>query len=614
MNTESANQKNKGAVSFVLRFMKQERRFFIGASLATCLAAVLSLLLPLFFSFVVDYILVPTTDSVSFPNWFITLFERSGGRSFHLANLWVSGAALILVMTVDGLFAWTQGRLTAKYNENFSRSMRVALFDHVQRTPFQYLSRTETGDLIQRFISDTETLKRFVGPQLQEGLRCLVLVAVSAAVMFGVNWRMGLISVALTPFIAISAYHYFRKQQKSFQKWDEAEGELSTLVQEHLTGVRVVKAFARQAFEIGRFHEKNSTLRKHAGKTMTIMANFWMISDYLCFMQIATVSIVGIWQVVSGNLSAGEFIIFISYVDRLLFPLRQLARIIGDTGRAGISAGRLKEVIEAPTEPEDKGLAQPQLNGTIEFSNVSFRYKDEDGNMEVLSDISFKVEAGQTVGILGPTGSGKSTLLHLLARLYDPDQGSIRFDGVDAREISRYAVRKQLGYILQEPFVFSRTIRENIALTKPDASEQVIRKVAQIASFENEISQFDQGYETMVGERGTTLSGGQKQRLAIARTLLRNCPILIFDDSLSAVDTNTDLEIRRHLKNETDTKTVLLITHRITSLATSDLILVLDNGRIAEKGTHNDLIRQNGLYKRVYDLQNSDNPLEVKHG
>ncbi len=609
---EKTVKKNTGTFSFITGYLKSLRRFFIGACMATCVAAAMSLVLPLLFSFVVDYVLVPSdAGAINFPAFILNWYEKTGGHDYYIKNLWIMGLLLLLVMLVDGFFAWLQGRFTARYNEDFAFNLRVSLFDRVQHAPYHYLSRTETGDLIQRFISDMDTLRRFLGQQLQEGLRCFILVSVSAVVMFTVNWRMGLVSIALTPFIVFSAYRYFINQQKSFLKWDEAEGDLSTMVQEHLTGVRVVKAFARQAFEMKRFHDKNSVLRKHGSKTMAHMADFWMISDFLCYIQIAVVSIVGVWQVVSGNLTAGEFIIFVSYVDRLLFPLRQLARIVGDTSRAGISAGRLKEVMDAPIEPDDKDLLDLTLEGEVEFDGVSFRYKDEEGNMEVLQNISFKVEAGQTVGILGPTGSGKSTLLHLLARLYDPDEGTIRFNGIDAREISRYSIRRQVGYILQEPFVFSRSIRENIALTAPDAPEHAVRKVAQIASFEKEIKQFDQGYETMVGERGTTLSGGQKQRLAIARTLLRNCPILVFDDSLSAVDTTTDLEIRRHLKDETNTKTVFLITHRITSLASADLILVLDDGKIVEQGTHNELIKKDGLYKRVYDLQNSDNPTEV---
>lgn len=604
--------KNPGTIAFVANYLKKLRRYFFGASVATCIAAAMSLVLPLLFSFIVDYVLVPTDDgAVNFPAWIMSAYEKTGGRAFYIQNLWIMGLLLLGVMAVDACFSWLQGRLTARYNEDFTMALRVDLFDRIQHAPFSYLSRTETGDLIQRFISDTDTLRRFLGQQLQEGLRCFILVIVSASVMFSVNWQMGLISIALTPFIVISAYRYFLNQQKSFLQWDEAEGELSTLVQEHLTGVRVVKAFARQSYEMDRFHEKNRTLRKHANKTMTHMADFWMISDLLCYLQIAVVAIVGVWQVVNGQLTAGAFIIFISYVDRLLFPLRQLARIIGDTSRAGISAGRLKEVMDAPNEPSDEDLLDVELIGNVEFKNVSFRYKDEEGNAKVLHELSFAVQSGQTVGILGPTGSGKSTLLHLLARLYEPDEGEILFDGQSATEISRYSIRKQLGYLLQEPFVFSRSIRDNIALTKPDASEQVIRKVSEIASFEKEIAQFDQGYNTMVGERGTTLSGGQKQRLAIARTLIRDCPILVFDDSLSAVDTNTDLEIRRQLREETNTKTVFLITHRITSLASADLILVLDDGHIVEQGSHNELIKKDGLYKRVYDLQNSDNPTEV---
>ena len=604
--------KEAGNFAFITKYLKTLRRYFIGASLATCIAAAMSLVLPLLFSFVVDYILVPTDDgAVSFPAWILNVYNRTGGRDFYIQHLWIMGLVLLGIMVVDGFFSWLQGRLTARYNEDFTMQLRVDLFDRIQHAPFAYLSRTETGDLIQRFISDVDTVRRFLGQQFQEGLRCLILVLVSASVMFSVNWKMGLISIALTPLIVITAYRYFLNQQKSFLKWDEAEGDLSTMVQEHLTGVRVVKAFARQKYEVKRFHEKNSTLRQHASKTMTYMADFWMISDFLCYLQIAVVGIVGVWQVVNGGLTAGEFIIFISYVDRLLFPLRQLARIIGDTSRAGISSGRLKEVMDAPNEPKDDDLQEIDLKGSVEFKNVSFRYKDEEGNAKVLHDLSFMVESGQTVGILGPTGSGKSTLLHLLARLYDPDEGEILFDGINALDISRYSIRKQVGYLLQEPFVFSRSIRDNIALTRPDASDHVINKVAQIASFDKEIAQFDQGYNTMVGERGTTLSGGQKQRLAIARTLLRDCPILVFDDSLSAVDTNTDYEIRRQLKDETNTKTVFLITHRITSLAAADLILVLDDGHIVEQGSHNELIKQDGLYKRVYDLQNSDNPTEV---
>lgn len=591
-----------GPVKFARPFFRDFTGPLIGSCFATLITTAMSLITPIIFSFIVDSVIGQIPPKL--PKFLLDPFTDLGGRTLLLHNLWICGLAIVAVMLVDGFFNMLKGRWSAVFSEGFARKLRQSLFHHIQQLPFSYLSTAETGDLIQRCTSDVDTCRHFFGTQLLEALRCILLVTVTALVMFSVHPVMALISIATTPIIAVTAVLFFRRQRAAFEKWDEAEGSLSTMLQEHLTGVRIVRAFARQDYEVGRFSDYNRTLRDHGAKTMRIVANFWMFSDLVCLIQILVVTLAGTVMVVNNQITLGQLIIFITYIDMLLFPLRQLARILGDAGRMQISSGRLQEILDLEIEPDDSELQDPEFQGRVEFRDVGFTYDPHHPEREVLRNISFTAEPGETIGILGPTGSGKSSLLQLLQRLYDPTAGEILFDGLSGTRIRRSTVRRQVGFVLQEPFVFSRSIYDNIALAKSSATEEAVRRAAKIAVFHDDIKAFDRGYDTLVGERGTTLSGGQKQRLTIARTLLRDCPILIFDDSLSAVDTHTDIRIRQQLKEASRKATVFIVSHRIATLSAADKILVLEKGQITQSGTHESLLHEPGLYSRVYHLQN----------
>ncbi len=582
-------------------FYREHPWRFAGAMLFSACSAFLSMMLPLVLKFVVDAVL--DDQAPGLPIWLTRLFDQIGGREWMLDNLWLAGLIVLGIALVDGIFIFFYGKWIAVFAEHGARRIRKLLFGHIQDLPYAYHARAETGDLVQRCTSDVENINKFFGSQLLEIVRSLTLITFSVLVMVRLSSRMALISLAITPVIFVSAIFFFRRERDAFQKWDEAEGALSATLQENLTGIRVVKAFARQRYEHEKFNEKNKTLLKHGWKTYRILANFWMVSDFLCLFQIGAVTIVGTLLVIRGSLTLGQLLVFISYTEMLLYPLRGLARIIGDAGKTQISNSRIQEILGEPAEPEEAELANPELKGRITFDQVSFSYQA--GSRLVLQDISFEVLPGETIGLIGPTGSGKSTLLHLLQRLYDPTRGCIMLDGLDTRQIQRSSIRRQIGLILQEPFVFSRSVFENIRLPRPAAVAEEVYGAARTAVFHDEVLSFEKGYETLVGERGVTLSGGQKQRLTIARTLIRDCPIVVFDDSMSAVDTETDREIREELAKRRRRATTLLVSHRISTLAGADRILVLENGRITDQGTHQQLISRPGLYQRVFDIQNS---------
>ncbi|MPM58370.1 putative multidrug export ATP-binding/permease protein [bioreactor metagenome] len=411
---------------------------------------------------------------------------------------------------------------------------------------------------------------------------------------------MAWLAVISMPIIMLMAFFFFGKIQEVFKQSDEAEGNMSETFQNTLTGTRVVKAFNREAFELDKFEKKNRIFRDFTLRVIKILGFYWSLSDTICLLQILLVVVVGVFEARLGHITVGDFFVFVSYESMILWPMRNVGRILSDMGKVSIALDRILEILNEPIEDIMSGET-PEIKGNIVFDHVHFRY--DDGNEDVLKDVTFDIKAGQTIAIMGPTGSGKSSLVHLLTRLYDYQSGSITIDGVELKRIQRKHLRKQVGIVLQEPFLFSKSIFENIRLANPNADLDEIQRAAKTASVHNVISDFDQGYETLVGEKGVTLSGGQKQRIAIARTIINDSPILIFDDSLSAVDTETDAYIRSALQRVSKGITTILITHRVSSVQSADKIVVLDEGRIIQSGRHEDLIKEEGLYKRIYEIQ-----------
>ena len=584
MNTE----KKPGKFQVIFRFLKGSFYLFVLSLVFSVLFTACNALTPQIIRYAVDHILTGVGDSY--------------GR--HL--LFLAAGAVLVAAILSGIFNYFSKMTLAKGSENFMKNIRDTLFHHIEKLPFAWHVRHQTGEIIQRCTSDVEVIRNFVCNQMPDVFRIVFLMVLYLVIMFSMNVKLSLVAAAFIPVIVGYSGFFYSKIGDRFMKADEAEGALSSTVQENLTGVRVVRAFGREKFEIDRFDERNERFAGLWIKLGGIMSAYWATGDFITGIQILTVLVTGTVLVVHQELTLGEFLAFVSYNSSLTWPIRSLGRILSDMSKAGVSVERVAYILDAEEEKEEGKALQPPLDGDICFEHATFAYDEEH---PILEDMSFTIPAGSTFGILGSTGSGKSTLMHLLNRLYDlpPGNGRITIGGVDIRDIKREYLRAHIGMVLQEPFLFSRSIGENISITEETPHEERIRHAAEIACVDEAIEHFTDGYNTIVGERGVTLSGGQKQRVAIARTLMMKAPILVFDDSLSAVDAETDAKIRHALKAEMEKATVLLISHRINSLKQADLILVMDKGKICELGTHEELISQEGIYKDIYEIQmNSD--------
>jgi len=575
------------------------KMIFILAMITVTLSQLFYAAGPLILSTAIDSIIGSSPAANPVAMWFMDLF---GGRDSLREGLWIIGVLIVANTIFRGVFLYLKGYYSAKASENVSMNLRDRLYDHIQKLPYSYHVKTDTGDLIQRCTSDVETIRRFLGVQLVE-------VAGSLSMLFFILWSMlslhrgmTLYSMILVPVIFGFAYAFFKRIQRDFKDADEAEAKLSTTLQENLTGIRVVKAFAREPFELEKFDVRNSSYRISVNKLIDNLAVYWSLSDFLSMFQVGIVIVAGSVMVVQGRITIGILVAFISYVNMLIWPVRQLGRVLTDMGKATVSIDRVDEILSIPQEELIVNGQEPEVSGDIEFCNVNFSY---DGNKDVLHDISFHVRKGDTVAIMGPTGAGKSSLVNLLPRLYDYASGSVKIDGIELKEIDRHWIRKNIALVLQEPFLYARTIKDNIRFTDPEKQDKSVFQAAKVASIHNDIISFEKKYETMVGERGVSLSGGQKQRMAIARAIITETPIVIFDDSLSAVDTETDIEIRKALELRKNVATTFVISHRISTVSNADMIIVLDKGRIIQSGTHRELISQEGLYKRIYNIQSS---------
>lgn len=599
---------NKGVVEtmrnlrIIWKFMKGNRLLYLGAIISMGFAIVFTLTGPLVIKLTIDSII--GNKQFEAPTLIINLIQKIGGRNILVNRLWICSLLLVCLTILRGIFLYLKGKWSAQASESIAKGIREKLYDHLQHLSYDYHVKAETGDLVQRCTSDVETIRRFLAVQLTEIGRGIFMIVFVSIVMIKLNVKMALISLSIVPIIFGFAVIFFMKIKKAFKLSDEAEGKLSTVLQEDLTGVRVVRAFARQSFEMEKFDKTNTEYRDLTYRLIKLLAGYWAFSDLMCMLQTGAILIIGSYWASKQILTIGALSVFLTYEGMLLWPVRQMGRILTDLGKTIVSIERINEILDESIEGKEKNETRPNIKGEIEFKNVCFGYEN---NKYVLENVSFRIKQGQTIAILGSTGSGKSSLVQLLARLYDYQKGSIKIDGVELRDIEKKWIRKNVGIVLQEPFLYSRSIRENIAISKRGAKEHEIYQAASTASVHEVILDFDKGYDTLVGERGVTLSGGQKQRVAIARTLINRYPILVFDDSLSAVDTETDAEIREALEQNNYGATTIIISHRIVTLSQADKIFVMDNGRIIQSGTHEELINKPGLYKRVWEIQNCGN-------
>ena len=522
------------------------------------------------------------------------------GLSGTLALIALSFVGLALI---QGLFTFLSGRLAARAAEGIALRLRNYLFDHIQRLSFTYHDRTRTGELIQRVTSDVEALRRFFADQAIGVGRIVLLFIINLVALLSLNWQLALLSIVVVPLVVITSALFFKRISKAYEAYQEQEATLSTTLQENLTGVRVVKAFARQEYERDKFERDNWEKFQRGRRLNTMHALFWPSSDILCGFQMMAGFLAGALMAIDGRITVGTYLAYGGLVVWLIWPMRNLGRLIVQMSTGLVSYGRVAEVIKEEREPleEASRVANGDLQGEVVFRNVSFEY---DADAPVLKDISFRCRPGQAVALLGSTGSGKTTLVNLLPRFYEYTSGSLTLDGVELNEYPRHFLRRQIGIVEQEPFLFSRTIRENITYgVGRDVSQAEIEEAARAAAIHDVIVEFPDGYDTLVGEKGVTLSGGQKQRVAIARTLLKDPCILILDDSTSSVDTETEGLIRQALERLMGGRTSFIIAHRIQSVMNAGLILVLDQGRIVQRGTHAELMRHDGMYRQIYHVQ-----------
>jgi len=516
---------------------------------------------------------------------------------------------------VEGSFAYFSGRLAAYTAEGITRRLRNFLFDHIQRLSVSYHSTTSTGDLIERCTSDVDALRRFFSEQAIGVGRIILLFLINFIALLQLNAKLAWVSVIAIPPVLVISIWFFKQVTKRYEKYQEQEAVLSTTLQENLTGVRVVKAFARQEYEKGKF-ENDNWEKFRRGRLLLIMHSlFWPLSDILLGIQMLGGFVFAAFMVINGDITIGTYLAYAGLVVWLIWPIRNLGRLIVQTSTGMVSYGRLMEITKQMREPLTAGKVQPQgpVRGEMVFDNVSFMYSD--GETDVLKNVSFKVEPGQAIALLGSTGSGKTSLINLLPRFHEYTGGRILLDGIELQDYSREYLRSQIGIVEQEPFLFSRSIRENITYgVGRDVPEEEIVQAAKAAAIHDVILTFPDGYRTLVGEKGVTLSGGQKQRVTIARTLLKNPRILILDDSTSSVDTETEAEIRAALNRLMEDRTTFIIAHRIQSVMIADLILVLDKGEVVQMGTHKELVKQkDGIYRQIYDIQTRiDDELEIE--
>lgn len=567
------------------------------------LVSLLSIVLPLTYSYVpqfIKYVFDHVLDSTSAPNTLPIFIQNFFSQYAGLKCVIIISIVLLIFQILRGILLFVNGCVKGRLSENIAFDMRNKLYRHIQNLSYSYHNTVDAGDLIQRCTSDLETIKSFISRQLPELFYIFASLIIGAIQMASIDYRIMLVTLICLPITVGAGMIFFKIVNRKFEVVEELESDMTSILQEGVNGVRVVKAFAKEKYEIDKFTKSSEKFRDENYSLSKIMALYWGFSDGFVNLQYAITIGFCIYFAKKG-LSAGDMIACVSYISMLVYPIRNLGRIISDFGKSTVAACRIDEILKIKDEYEVNGTQKPEINGDITFDNVSFKFNDSDKYL--FKNVSFKINSGETVAIVGKTGTGKSTLANILVRMLEFDSGSIRFGDVDIKDIDKHWLREHVGIILQDPFLYQKSIYDNIAIACKNVTKEKVFQAAKVASIHDDIISFDEGYDTLVGEKGVTLSGGQKQRVAISRMLILNKPIMIFDDSLSAVDTRTDLQIRNALKLREEKLTSIIITHRITTAKEADKIIVIEDGKIAKIGTHDELSKVDGLYKALWDIQ-----------
>lgn len=600
---ERNKEKKKGTKSSKMKtlafFLKGSKRFFALGILFVFVQVIFDMINPKVMGYTVDYIV---GDTAGIPKFILRAINQLGGRAYVLSRLWLVAIVIVVLGILGAVSRYLFRLFNSLGGENLARRMRNTLFEHILRLPYKWNDVNKTGDIIQRCTSDVDMIRNFIQEQLVNLFRMIAMIVFALYFMFRIHIILSLCACGFLVIVVGYSLVFHNKVGAQFEKVDEEEGRLSAVAQENLAGVRVVRAFGRELYERNRFESKNQVYIMHWVGMMSLLAKFWTISDMVKHLQTVTVLSLGAFFTVNGQMTSGEYISFIAYNMLIIQPIMELGRVISEMSKSGVSIDRLKYIIDSEPEKDAADAVDFPGYGDIVFNNVSFSYDQS----EVLSDVNLTIRKGETIGILGGTGSGKSTLMLLLDNLYEVSSGSISINGVDISKIKKNELRKNIGFVLQEPYLFSRSLKDNICIAGDAVSDEQIERATTIASLRQSINKFKDGYNTYVGEKGVTLSGGQKQRTAIAQMLVKDPGIMIFDDSLSAVDAKTDAAIRRGLKEAGKDATVIIISHKITTIMGADNIYVFDGGRVVESGTHDELVTKQGIYRRIYDLQRNE--------
>jgi ATP-binding cassette subfamily B protein len=563
-------------------------------------------MIPLFTQYVLKRLLeqpgIGTTleayNQVNLPAFFIRFFEST--PSFLDEIVYVAGV-LISLQIMRFLFRFIELSIRGYVRHKMGQNLRLNMYEHIQKLPYKFHNNTDSGDLIQRSTSDIETSVNFLSRTLMDIIFLASTLVFGAYQLYFLNPLLTFILLSIIPFVGVASIVYFRKNDKMYHDVEEAESKMMTVIQENLSSARIVRAFGNEAYEIEKLREKNDHHRDMRLRTGKIVSKFWGTMDFIGISQYVLVIVLGIYFMNQDQMDAAQIAAALGLVGMLIWPIRGLGHILNDYAKALAASKRIYDILNLETEYVKNGTLTPEVKGHIVFENVSFKFDDTENKL--FKNLSFEILPGETVAFIGRTGSGKSTLMNMLMRMYEYHDGHIYIDGVELREIEKHYLRSHLGVVLQEPFLFSKTVYDNIAIANRKADRSKIMMAAQAASLEKDIKTFQQGYDTVVGEKGTTLSGGQKQRVAIARVLVSEKPILIFDDALSAVDTQTDLMIREALSNMNGKTTTLIITHRMTTAKEADKIIVIEDGVVQAVGNHLTLSKQKGLYQDLWNIQ-----------
>ncbi len=536
-------------------------------------------------------------------SWVIQALSFGNGPQYLYDNIHILPIAVIVFACCTALISFSRFTCRIRAANDIAKELRLKLFRHMERLPYRYFKTEKSGDLIQTCTRDIDLTRQFMTMDMSQMTYTLFIVTLCFSILMEISWKLTLVSVFLFPIMFIYSFFLIKEVRRRFRRTDDAEAAMVEKINQNLNGVRVVKAYNAETKEIASFEKSLDHYAKVYRHEKKLSAFYFGSSDIFIFAARSIAIAYSIYLVFKREITPGTVFVAYTFVNMMVWPLRNTATTLSRLGQTLAAADRIDKLMSKPIEELDEGLT-PEIQGKIEFKNVSFAYPD-DPDHNIIENVNLTIEKGQTIALMGKTGSGKSSLSQLLTRLYEPGSGTIYLDGTPISEIALSHLRKNVVPVLQDPFLFSKTVYENIGITAVDPSEKDIIEAARIASVDDAISSFAQGYDTPVGEKGVTLSGGQKQRVAIARTVLTKAPILIFDDSLSAVDAKTDLSIRSHLKALGKTCTIIIVTHRVSTAKDADAIVVMDEGKIVEMGKDEELKKKKGLYSRIADIQSS---------